>query len=88
MSWNIPDEIIPIIAIVSVFGFLTLSMIVHYVYKAYCFGRLTKLKERLLESGMTSGEIERIINAGMPPEECAAIREKKPPLQRASAGMR
>ena len=79
MSWNLPNDFVPIIAITSVFGFLTLSMIGHYVYKGYCFGRLTGLKERLLESGMSSAEIERVVNAGMPQEGEGGetIRQKK-----------
>ncbi len=77
MSWNLPNDFVPVIAIVTVFSFLTVSTIVHYVYKGYCFGRLTRLKERLLESGMTSAEIERIINAGTPHECVDSIRPKK-----------
>jgi len=78
MNWNFPDEFIPVIAIVCTFGFLTISTIVYYGHKAFCYSRLTHLKERLLESGMTSGEIERIVNAGSPPSECGdIIRQKK-----------
>jgi hypothetical protein len=64
MSWNMPDEIVPVIAIVSVFTFLTISSVGYYAYKAYCFAQLVRLKERLLDAGMNSAEIERVVNAG------------------------
>jgi hypothetical protein len=66
MDFNLPDNIIPILAIVSVFSFMTISSIVYYGFKAYCVARLCRLKERLLESGLSGGEIERIVNAGNP----------------------
>lgn len=63
MNW-MPIDLVPIVAILSVFSFLIISSIAYYGYKSFCFGRLTRLKERLLEAGMTSTEIERIVNAG------------------------
>ena len=75
MHWILPTDFVPVIAIVSVFTFLIISTVVHYIYKAFCFSRLTQLKERLLEAGMSSAEIERIVNAG---SGCA---DKLPPIQ-------
>jgi hypothetical protein len=78
MSWNIPGELIPIIVVVSVFAFLTISSVMHYAYKAYRVTQLTRLKERLLDAGMTSAEIERVVNAGSS-RDCyqETMRQKK-----------
>ncbi len=76
MNWQIADDIVPIILIISVFTFLIVSSITYYGYKSYCFGRLSSLKEKLLDAGMTSAEIERIVNAGTK-EFSEPIQQKK-----------
>jgi hypothetical protein len=75
MLASISDNAIPVIAIIAVFSFLTLTSLIHYAHKAFCFAQLTRLKERLLDAGMTSAEIERIVNAGTKDIE-AEIQQK------------
>lgn len=70
------EDIVPIVAIVGAFTFLIVSTITYYGYKSFCFGRLTALKEKLLDAGMTSVEIERIVNAGTK-EFSEPIQQKK-----------
>jgi hypothetical protein len=74
---DFPDEMIPVFAIFCVFGFLTVSSLSHYAYKCYSVWRLTRLKERLLDAGMTSAEIERVVNAGTPRDAKGQIHQKQ-----------
>lgn len=77
MGLNLSQDLIPVIAIVTVFGFLTITSLAHHAYKCYCFGHLSRLKERLLEAGMTSAEIERVVNAGTRFEAELPLKQKQ-----------
>ena len=55
---------IPIIAIISTFLFLTLTTLAKIAANAYCTAKIVNMKRRALEAGMTAAEIERIVAAG------------------------
>ena len=60
------DEIfIPILAISGTFIWLIVTFITGKIAEMYKFSRLVRMKERMLEAGMTAAEIERVASAGM-----------------------
>jgi hypothetical protein len=68
------------IAIIATFGFLTICSVTHYVYKGVCHTQLIRLKERLLEAGMSSAEIERVVRAGTSEIDENFVPAKKQPI--------
>ncbi len=57
-------EIVPVIAIVCTFSWLTITTLGGIVAKSFTVYRTTRLKERMLEQGMSVADIERVVNSG------------------------
>jgi hypothetical protein len=62
----ISEGLVVIVAVSGVFIWLILSTIMSKLTEIYKFSRLTRLKERMLEAGMTAVEIEKVAAAGLP----------------------
>lgn len=62
----ISEGLVVIVAVTGVFIWLILSTVMSKLAEIYKFSRLTRLKERMLEAGMTAVEIEKVAAAGLP----------------------
>ena len=82
------DEIfIPILAISGTFIWLIVVCISGKISEMYKFSRLVRMKERMLEAGMTAAEIERVAAAGMSGGQVDKT-QKKPAIYNESTEMR
>ena len=59
------DVIIPLAGMACFFGTIVTLSLRSTLLEMYRVSRLSSLKERLLDSGLTVSEIERLVNAGL-----------------------
>lgn len=75
--------VIPVVAIVATFTFLSIATICHMIGNMYQVSRTLSMKQRLVEAGLSAAEIERIIGANVAELEtdCQSVpKAKKPPI--------
>jgi hypothetical protein len=70
-----PEILIPITAIVCVFIFVLVKTVVGILAQMFSVWRNTRLKERMLDRGLSVHEIERVCDAGVTRNS----KSKKPP---------
>ena len=69
-------EMVPVIAITFTFSWLTLMTLGGIGARMFQVYRTTRLKERMLEQGMSVADIERVMNAGGIMHSCSKKRKQ------------